>query len=394
MPLKPSRSYLISAGEFSGDLLAADLVHALRGEAPDFLPFGIAGETMLRAGVTPLANISELSVMGILEVAKRIVDIRMLEQRVLAWVDRTNPEFAVLVDFPGFHFRLAEQLYLRDIPVYQYVAPKVWAWGKKRVHQLRDNFAGVLGILPFEEEFFLQHGVRYTYVGSPHFDRIHKLVAQPEDVGFKTGQKIVAFLPGSRMSELKAILPVMLKVRQEIASREPETLCVIPLASGLKWEDVAPIVGQAGLAVDVTKGWQAAGFHWISGQSLELMKVAASAVVASGTATLECALAGTPMVVVYVMNEISFAIAKRAVDLKWVSLVNLLMNQEVVKEHLQQIDAVQVAGEVLEISVDTPARVQMKRHFDQLTSRLEPGASEKAAKLICADILQRRGLYD
>lgn len=394
MSLTQTKCYLISAGEFSGDLLAADLVHSLRSEAPDFLPFGIVGETMIGAGVTPLANISELSVMGILEVAKRVVDIRMLEQRVLAWVDRANPEFAVLVDFPGFHFRLAEQLKLRGIPVYQYVAPKVWAWGKKRVHQLRQNFAAVLGVLPFEEEFFLQNGVRYSYVGSPHYDRIHNLMAKPEDLGFKAGQKIIGFLPGSRLSEIKAILPVMIDIRKQIADREPDTLCVIPLASGIHWEDVAPIVGLAGVTIDPTKGWYAAGFHWLTGHSLELMKVANSAVVASGTATLECALAGTPMVVIYVMNEISFAIAKRAVDLKWVSLVNLLMNQEVVKEYLQHIDARLVADEVLEISVESPARSEMVRYFDLLTSRLEAGASEKAAKFICADIIERRGLYD
>ena len=394
MPVKSSKNYLISAGEFSGDLLAADLVQALRSAAPDFLPFGIVGETMLSVGVTPLASISELSVMGILEVAKRIADIRMLEQRVLAWVDRANPQFAILVDFPGFHFRLADQLKLRGIPVYQYVAPKVWAWGKKRVHQLRENFVAVLGILPFEEEFFLQHGVRYAYVGSPHYDRIRTLKATPEDIGFKTGQKIIGFLPGSRLSELKAILPVMIEIRKHITAKEPDTICLIPLASGLQWDDVAPIVGQEGVVVDPTKGWKAAGFHWITGQSLEVMKVAQSAVVASGTATLECALVGTPMAVVYVMNEISFALAKRAVDLKWVSLVNLLMNQEVVKEYLQHIDALVVADDVLELSADSAARRQMLGHFEQLIGRLEPGATKRAAEFICAYIIERRGLYD
>lgn len=390
MSIKVSKSYLISAGEFSGDLIAADLVQALKSVLPDITPYGIVGETMLKAGVSPLANISELSVMGVLEVAKRLVDIRMLEQRILSWVDRTNPSFAVLVDFPGFHFRIAEQLHLRQIPVYQYVAPKVWAWGKSRVSQLRDNFAGVLGVLPFEEEFFLQNGVHYTYVGSPHFDRMSKIAVKPEDLGFPAGRKVIAFLPGSRMSELKGILPVMERIRREIIRQEPDTICVIPLASGLNWDDVSPLLGGSVSTIKKSFGWEAAGFHWLNGCSLELMKVANSVVVASGTATLECALAGTPMSVVYVMNDLSFAIAKRVVDLKWVSLVNLLMNQEVVKEHIQIIDPVVVADEVLALSVDSVARRKMLQHFEDLTSKLRPGASETAAQWIANDI-QRRG---
>ena len=390
MSIKVSKSYLISAGEFSGDLIAADLVQALKSVLPDITPYGIVGETMLKAGVSPLANISELSVMGVLEVAKRVVDIRMLEQRILSWVDRTNPSFAVLVDFPGFHFRIAEQLHLRQIPVYQYVAPKVWAWGKSRVSQLRDNFAGVLGVLPFEEEFFLQNGVHYTYVGSPHFDRMSKIAVKREDLGFPAGRKVIAFLPGSRMSELKGILPVMERIRREIIRQEPDTICVIPLASGLNWDDVSPLLGGSVSTIKKSFGWEAAGFHWLNGCSLELMKVANSVVVASGTATLECALAGTPMSVVYVMNDLSFAIAKRVVDLKWVSLVNLLMNQEVVKEHIQIIDPVVVADEVLALSVDSVARRKMLQHFEDLTSKLRPGASETAAQWIANDI-QRRG---
>ena len=157
MSLKTNKSYLISAGELSGDLLAADLVHSLRSVVPEHDACGVVGDAMLRAGVIPIASTSELSVMGLVEVAKKAADIRMVEQRILAWVDRSNPAFAVLVDFPGFHFRLAEQLHLRGIPVYQYVAPKVWAWGQSRVALLRQHFAGVMGVLPFEEDFFLRH---------------------------------------------------------------------------------------------------------------------------------------------------------------------------------------------------------------------------------------------
>ena len=394
MSIKSGKSYLISAGEFSGDLLAADLVHALRSVLPDYSPVGIVGETMLRAGVRPLANISELSVMGIWEVAKRISDIRMLEQRILAWVDRERPKFAVLVDFPGFHFRLAEQLRLRGVPVYQYVAPKVWAWGQSRVQQLRENFAAVYGVLPFEEEFFLQNGVRYTYVGSPHFDRVAKLAVQPEHLGLPTDKKIIAFLPGSRRSELERILPIMEEIRREIQKVDSDVICVIPLAPGLAWDVVSDILGEGQVIKHSKTVWQYAGFWWLQGASIELMKTARAAVVASGTATLECALAGTPMVVVYAMNELTYAIAKRAVTLKWISLVNLLMNQQVVSEYVQKIDPSAVAAEILELSKNSIARQQMMGHFEALTSRLEPGAAERTAESIATDLAARGASHD
>lgn len=389
MSVKAGKSYLISAGEFSGDLLAADLVHALRSYLPEFSPTGVSGATMAKAGVCSIADTSELSVMGLVEVARRVTDIRMIEQRILTWVDRVNPEFAVLVDFPGFHFRLAEQLHLRRIPVYQYVAPKVWAWGKSRVSQLRDHFAGVLGVLPFEEEFFLQNGVNYTYVGSPHYDRMAKIQVTPAELGFQPGRKIIAFLPGSRMSELTGILPVMAEIRREIVRRDPSVDCVIPLAPGLNWAQIAAIFDEDVVVRQKSFGFDAAGFTWLPGCSLEVMKLASAAVVASGTATLECALAGTPMSVVYVMNDLSYAIAKRVVDLKWVSLVNLLMNQEVVGEHIQLIDPIKVADEVLLLAEDSLPRRRMTALFDELTAKLKPGAANAAARWIVDDLRQR-----
>jgi lipid-A-disaccharide synthase len=389
MSIKPAKSYLISAGEFSGDLLAADLVHSLRDVLPDYVPFGVAGETMKLAGVQPLADIKDLSVMGILEVAKRINDIKMIESRLLAWVDRERPEFAILVDFPGFHFRLAEQLHLRGVKVYQYVAPKVWAWGKDRVKQLKDHFDGVFGVLPFEEEFFLQQGVPYFYVGSPHFDRVSKIKVSPETLGLPSKKPIFAFLPGSRRSEIQKILPIMMEIRRELLKICPEAVCVVPLASGLAWEDVLDELGESAAPAESPLAWEYAGFWWLRGGSIELMKVARSAVVASGTATLECALAGAPMVVIYAMNDLSYLIAKRAITVPWISLVNLLLNSKVVNEYIQSIDPKSVAQELFELSQDSPVRQQMLNEFERLTAGLEPGAAQKVANLITENIRRR-----
>jgi len=383
MPLIANPNIFISAGEFSGDLLAADLVHQLRLEFPLHTFVGVTGPAMRTAGVRSLATTDELSVMGVIEVARRAADIRQLEQRLLVWIDRLQPKFAVLVDFPGFHFRLAEQLKLRGIPVFQYVAPKVWAWGKARTAWLKRDFTKVIGVLPFEESFFREHGVNYSYVGSPHWDRMSKVGGQANDLGLPGGVPVVAFLPGSRLSEIRRILPEMLKIRKELKKIMPDAICVIPLASSLDEQDVWSTIGSPDLGVaKANLGFLAADFYWVKGWSLEVMKIARAAVVASGTATLECALAGTPMTVVYVMNDLSFAIAKRAVKIRWASLVNLLMNEEVVKEHLQTIHPEVVAAEIADLVRESPARKHMLQKFHELAAKLEPGASRRAARII------------
>jgi lipid-A-disaccharide synthase len=247
----------------------------------------------------------------------------------------------------------------------------------------------VFGVLPFEEEFFLQQGVPYSYVGSPHFDRVSKINVSPETLGLPSNRPIYAFLPGSRPSEIEKILPTMVEIRRELKKICPDAVCVIPLATGLMWEDILDALGESGAPKESSLAWEFSGFWWLRGGSIELMKVARSAVVASGTATLECALAGTPMVVVYAMSDLSYMIAKRVISVPWISLVNLLMNEKVVNEHIQSIDPKTVASELLELSQDSPARQQMLNDFQKLMGALEPGAAQKTANLIAENIRHR-----
>ena len=192
MALTRRERYFISAGELSGDLIGGDLVQALKTAAPHLEPFGIAGEAMERAGVEPVAKVADFSVMGVFEVARKLAELRMLEARILAAIDRRRPTLAVLIDNPGFHLRLAEQLRMRGIRVIQYVAPKLWAWGSGRIGAVRRNFDLVLGILPFEEKFFRSQGVAYQYVGCPLKDRTDKVMVQPEALGLEAGRPVVA----------------------------------------------------------------------------------------------------------------------------------------------------------------------------------------------------------
>jgi lipid-A-disaccharide synthase len=390
MPLKDQGpSYLISAGEFSGDLLGADLVQAMREVLPKYTPFGITGPGMAQAGVTSIASISELSVMGVSEVLSRLGSLRMLESRVLEWVDRYQPRFAILIDNPGFHLRLAEQLKMRGIKVFQFVAPKLWAWGAGRAPKLRAVYDLVLGILPFEEQFFKDRGINYKYIGSPLKDRVEKVMVTRDHLGFPPGRPIIACLPGSRMSELKLNLPTLVATRDVVARKLPEALFVVPVAPSLSFEDVARILGYPS-DVPLTRSegvfagetYELSGLHFLRGMSLELMAACDAAVVASGTATLECALLGTPMVVVYTMSSLSYRVAQKVVKLPYVSLVNLMAGRKLVSEYIQEFSVDEIGTEVVELLQPSPKRLEMKRAFEEMREQLEGAAALQAATAI------------
>ena len=393
---KPLKLAII-AGEESGDLLGADLVMALREKLPKLTPFGVTGQAMNLAGVEGIADIETFSVMGITDIAGRLAELRMLETRLLAWIERLAPRFAVLIDNPYFHLRFAEQLKMRGVPVYQYVAPKIWAWGEKRAPKLREHLDMVLGILPFEEAFFKERGINYTYVGSPLKDRIDKVIIRREALGLKASTPVIACLPGSRPSELRLNLPTILGVRRLIAQALPGAEFIVPVADNLGIEDVATVIRDLG-GGDVTpepagaeggiaaQSWRAGGLRFVRGMSLELMAAADAAIVASGTATLECALLGTPHVVVYTMSELSYRMAKRAVKLPYVSLTNLVAGRKIVEEYIQEFDLSAVAADLLSLLTDEVRRKALRESFQDMREKLVGTAAANAATLIATRV--------
>ena len=384
--MSPPPSYFISAGEYSGDLIAADLVEALKSFFPKHRAIGMTGEAMRTAGVEELADFQPISVMGVTDVAKKLGQIRQVESYLLAKIDECRPQFAVLVDFPKFHFRLAEQLRLRGIPVIQYVAPKLWAWGAGRVEKLRRDFDKVLGVLPFEEEFFKTNDVHYEYVGSPLVDRIASL--KEMDLPFVTpGDKLVGILPGSRLAELKLILPRIVSIIGRLQRRRDDLSFVMPLAANLSPDDLFEVLS----AVDSTEqltptpyGWQWRQLHVVRGSSLEIMQASSVAIVASGTATLECALLNTPQAVVYCVTPFTYEIAKHVVQIKYVSLVNLIARKEVVREFIQEFAADDVATEI-EALLTGARRDVMLQEYKSMFQKLSGNAAARAASSIFND---------
>jgi lipid-A-disaccharide synthase len=394
--VKPCESYFIAAGEHSGDLLGADLVLALKDKLPRHGAFGVTGATMARAGVDSVASIDELGVMGVVEVARKLPELKMLESRLLQRIDQRKPRFAILIDNPGFNLRLAEQLKLRGVKVFQYVAPKLWAWGEGRAPRLRRDVDTVLGILPFEADFFAARGINYVYVGSPVKDRIEKVVINRGAFGLTADQPLIACLPGSREAELRRILPLMARTRDIVGATLPDAVFVVPVAPNLSWDDVGACLRglgsvdaagsslrprQAGEGLAVAS-YDGAGLRFVRGMSLEVMAAADAALVASGTATLECGLLGTPMVVVYAMNDLTYQIARSRVKLPYVSLINLVAQRQVVNEYIQEFALRDVAADLVSLLSDRERRLRVQRELQEIRDKLKGRAAEAAAAVI------------
>jgi len=386
---QPGESYFISAGEYSGDLLAAELVVELKNQLTNLQPFGLVGDSMKLAGVEQIAHLKEISIMGALDILKNISKIKDVENQVIEQIKQRNPKFAILVDFPGFHFRLAKKIKSLGIPVYQYVAPKVWAWGQSRVKKLQRDFEMVLGVLPFEGEFFESHSVNYKYVGSPHLDRVLDVEKTSNRRPKEKSGFLVGVLPGSRKTELKRILPAMLAVAGELRARYGDDIkFIMPLASNLTIADLTSCLPtHRRIKENVAEGCHDMGpVKVVSGSSLEIMASMDVGLLASGTATLECAIVGTPMVVMYAIDSFSYLLARMFVKVKFISLVNLLLNREVVKEFIQSLPVVTISDEVSMLIYNINYREQVLSDLSSIRNSMDNLAAKNAARILIEDL--------
>jgi len=361
----------ISAGEFSGDLLAAELILELRKIGFGYEWAGICGERMVETGIASLVSQDDVNVMGVFEIFRRLPQLADAEQKILSWVDRFQPEFAVLVDFPGFHLMLAEKFRLRNIPVFQYIAPKLWAWGESRARKLRENVSLTLGMFPFETSFFSDHQVPFLYVGCPLVDRVAGVSFNRSAWGISLDVPVVALLLGSRKEEISRLLDVTLEVIQTLSAEVPHIQFLWVVASNISLEWMQTLLGELPPQV-----------RFVQGKNLEAMAVADAAVICSGTATLECALLGTPLCVMYKMNGFTYEIAKRKVKISWISLVNILAKKSVVKEFIQEFEASDIKEEIIRLLFDQDSREKMQSEFADIKKTLSPHASASAAQAI------------
>ena len=318
---------MIVAGETSGELYGALLAGSLRKRVPGIRIIGVGGERMQQAGVEIISRIS--SAFGLAEAISSIKAIKKTFGSAVAALQTFKPEVLVLIDYPDFNLKLAEEAKKNHIKVLYYVSPQVWAWRKKRVTKIARLVDRMAVVLPFEEEIYKAVGLPCEFVGHPVFDEIKNLEPGKDslksELGLERGRPLLSLLPGSRPHELKKLLPLMLDVVREFRKEYGNYQFCMPLAPNTEREKhrlMLAMIEQEGVLVS-------------KGESLKTLAASEVAVIASGTATLQAALLGIPLVVVYKLFPATYWIGKQIVKVKHVSLVNLLAGREVVKELLQ-----------------------------------------------------------
>lgn len=382
-----SLQLLAVAGEASGDLHAARLLAELARIEPGLSVFGLGGDEMRAAGVSTVADSSEISVVGLIEVWKILPRARQIFAELLAEVDRRKPAAALLVDFPDFNLRLAKELARRGVPVVYYVSPQVWAWRRGRVRQIARDVARMLVLFPFEVEFYRRHGVPAVHVGHPLVDEVPRLPQiwdRPEPRA--AGEPFrIALLPGSRRSEVEVLLPLQLGALAALARQMPVEGRIIQ----------APTIARE----SIERHLALAGFGEKTAPRVEIVDrerfaaIADShlALCASGTATLEVGLLGTPMIVCYRLSAWTYRLARLLVKLPHVSLVNLVLERGAVPEKLQhEADPDRLAAEAVGLLENPAAIAAMRSALAELRGRLGVGgASERAAREVAGVLVAK-----
>jgi lipid-A-disaccharide synthase len=363
---------MVVAGEASGDQHAAALLAALKARVPGLRAFGMGGPKLAAQGVELIHGAHEINVMGVSEVLPRVPRILKVMGDLAAAAAARKPTLAVLVDIPDFNLRLAKRLKGLSIPIAWYISPMVWAWRRGRVATIAQRVDLMLCILPFEEAFYKGTGVNAHYVGSPVLESMPP-PAQAEEfratLGLDPLKPVLALLPGSRPGEVRRILPALAEIGRRQLVQRPGLQLVVPVAPGLDRAELAKA-----FAVPVTL---------VDGRAPEVVGAATVAVVTSGTATLEAGLMNRPLIVVYRLSAPNWWLGRAMLELKHVSLVNLLAERGVVPELLQDDFTPEAVCAHIDGLWEGPAREAQLQGLREVRAKLgPPGASDRAAELI------------
>jgi lipid-A-disaccharide synthase len=368
---------LISAGEPSGDLHGAALARALRKRWPDAELYGFGGDLMRAEGVDLWAHADQMAVMGFFEVAKHLPYFLGLLGRVKAHIESTPPDLVIPIDYPGFNLRLARYARQNRTPVLYYIAPQVWAWHRSRMAELARNADHLAVVLPFEEELFRNAGATVSFVGHPLLDAAPSSSIREEfcaRIGVDATRPILAVLPGSRAQEVRSHMDLFNAAAARVQQDLPDVIPVIAQAPGIRDE-------QLDTPFPRTR------------ETRELLEHAHAALTKSGTSTLECALAITPMVIAYRMHPLTYRIAKRVVDVEHIGLVNLIAGERLVPEFVQdEAQPAALARALIPLIREGPARERMLGDLHRVRARLATTDTRPAAEHVAdiAESLMRR----
>jgi lipid-A-disaccharide synthase len=369
------KKVVIVAGETSGDLYGAKLAEAMAALSPQVEFYGIGGSEMEKGEVNLLFSSSELAVVGATEVLEKIGHIWRAWRLMKRFIRDARPQLAVLIDYPGFNLRLAKFLKDNAVPVLYYVSPQVWAWRSGRIKKIAQRVTKMAVILPFEAPLYEQAGVDVEFVGHPLLDILDQGLTREKarrrlDIAADT--LFIGLLPGSRGREVKSLLPPLVGAAEILAADFPRARFMIPLAAAIDKDAVQGYIARSGLPIEI-----------VVGRAFEVMKAADLLLMASGTATLEGAIAGAPMVIIYRLSLLSYLIGRMLIKVKCIGLANIVVGRRVVPELIQgQVTPQRIALEAKEILQDDARRKEIKDEFGLITDKLGgKGASHRVARI-------------
>ena len=367
---------MIIAGEASGDLHAAKLVREVKEKNTDISFYGIGGTNMVEAGVEALVDSAELAVVGLFEVLAHWNTISGALKKMQHLLRTDPPDLLVLTDYPDFNLRLAKTAKECGIKVLYYISPQVWAWRQKRVFKIRKLVDMMAVVFPFEETFYKKYDVPVRFVGHPLVDEIHVSADQKtlrEEFLLDNDKPVIGLFPGSRQSEIKRLLPIIVESAKQIIKDKPDAQFVIPVASTLKEEDILPYFNNVEFDMRI-----------ISQRSHDVMTVCDAVITVSGTVTLELALLQIPMVVINKIGKLSYYIVTRTLKLDHIALCNIVANKRVVPELIQNdATADKITHSLLELLDNTEERNKIISEFRTIEDKL----SNKETRTELSDLL-------
>jgi lipid-A-disaccharide synthase len=383
---------MLIAGEASGDMRAAGLARALKKLAPNLRLTGIGGEYMRQAGVECFTDITELAVIGITEVIKNFSRIKKVFNQTLQQIETTHPDAVILVDYPGFNLRLAREIKKKfchsreggnPLKIIYYISPQVWAWREKRVLKIKTLVDRMIVLFPFEQAIYSKYAMTVDYVGHPLVDEIivHKNQTEVlKSVGLSASKTTIGIMPGSRVKEIERHLPCMLEAAQILLKQNKERQFILLKSSSIPLKLIESILQRH----CEKRSDEAISFRLpikiYDGPTYDGISAMDAAMVASGTATLECALLKKPMVIIYKTSWLTYAIARAVIKIPYIGLVNIVAGKKIVEELIQiDANALNIAN-AIETTLHNPHIVDDLAAVK--TSLGTPGASLRAARVV------------
>jgi len=370
-----SKKVLLVAGEVSGDLHGSHLVEAIRSVDPEIQFFGVGGEGLKRVGMEVLYPSQSLSVVGITEVFFKLSAVLKALQGLKKSMDRERPDLIILIDFPDFNLRLAKIAHRRGIPILYYISPQIWAWRPKRIHLIARLVTKMIVLFPFEVPLYEAVGVDVDWVGHPLLDIVKPTLSKErafQQFGLDPNRRTIGLLPGSRIHEIERLLPPLLASAHLLQQEIPDLQFVIPLAPGLPKTLLTPWMKNISVLLKVVEGF-----------TYDVMNLSELLIAASGTVTLEGAILGKPMIIIYKVSLPSSWVARALVRLDHIGLVNLVAEKEIAPELLQKnVNPQRISDEALRILRDPLLSRKMVASMEEVRQKLgEPGAAQRAAHI-------------